>query len=470
MKFKPLEQDRAFVNYHLKIGHHLFPPLLAALSVSVQSDGTSQTIKDINMRILFIQLIVLFFSIFAFDSVIAQQGIPQHIGTCNIPTAMGLDQIYLYNNYTYTSHSAAFHRPLRRDPTGFNYIQLSSNNPNLRYFVSWNAQVVEYTPFGWRIIGHCNYFFNMPSNPNYARDFQNLNYSNAHVRGLSNQYIPERFVNHQQPNSAPLLTTEQDTLICAKRATLRSGNLNKKKFGDCMVNEMLGEDERKLYHCGKSANGDKTKFALCSMSSLGGKNEQLAAEQVSKCYAKHKDNYDQYPLCMASQNMNEDTAILLSCVRRQSEQGEVTFYSTVVCYGVSKIDLNLTPEQQIALECAVASGGEPYSFAACAGGQLTARELDKCFTHGIGGKGCFGPNNDIIKALRGIGINLHEEFGPNNTLVKTWNNAVNDFRHGPGKNNEARKLLTNAVNDITKGPGKNNEIRKFVNTLPGIKW
>ena len=60
------------------------------------------------------------------------------------------------------------------------------------------------------------------------------------------------------------------------------------------------------------------------------------------------------------------------------------------------MDLKLNPEQQIAVQCVVSTGGQPYAAAACIATRLTARELTKCFTEGIGGHGCFGNTNDLI--------------------------------------------------------------------------
>ncbi|MGK0272109.1 MAG: hypothetical protein ACI88H_002775 [Cocleimonas sp.] len=409
---------------------------------------------------------ILIFFIF---SLLAIEVRAQQIATCNVSNGPYQDQIYLFNNMQYNSARNQNPRFARRDPSGRAFVQLSSFNPQRMFFIDWNSSVIEVASFGWRQIGVCNFSNGMPLQNPYAQAFQPLSLGNGHVRGMPNRRIPKDYSNNSNSFSAPLYTTEQGARNCANGSYAHNGSIDREKFGDCMVNEMLGTKERALYNCAKKSNDDNTKLALCSLSALGGKNEKAAVSQIGSCYASHQDNYDMYPLCMAQQNMNEDAAILLSCVEKQSQQGDVTFYGTAACYGGSVIDL--TPEQQIALECAAGTGGEPYSFATCAGGRLTARELSKCFTHGIGGQGCFGPNNDIVKALRGIGIDISREFGPNNTIVKNWNNAVNDIKNGPGKNNEVTKTLRNAANDLKNGPGKNNDIVKAVESVvPGFKW
>jgi hypothetical protein len=109
-------------------------------------------------------------------------------------------------------------------------------------------------------------------------------------------------------------------------------------------------------------------------------------------------------------------------------------------------DRHLTPEQTIVAQCMVDSGGEPLDFVACAGGQLTARELNKCLSDGIGGdEGCFGNNNSVLVALRNMESDLRRGgLGPNNDLVRAVNTVRNDLINGPGPNND----LVRATNQI----------------------
>jgi hypothetical protein len=68
----------------------------------------------------------------------------------------------------------------------------------------------------------------------------------------------------------------------------------------------------------------------------------------------------------------------------------------------------MNEEWRITAECAVETGGEPFSFAGCTAGRLTLKELTQCFSGGS----CFGPNN---------------------TIVKYYADAFHDLLHGPGK-------------------------------------
>lgn len=61
----------------------------------------------------------------------------------------------------------------------------------------------------------------------------------------------------------------------------------------------------------------------------------------------------------------------------------------------------LTPEQQIALQCA-AQSPDLVTFAACTGGQLTLREFAKCQGKDIAEDECFGENNEIRKFFKNV--------------------------------------------------------------------
>lgn len=61
------------------------------------------------------------------------------------------------------------------------------------------------------------------------------------------------------------------------------------------------------------------------------------------------------------------------------------------------LSMNLDPEQQIAVQCVVTTGGQPYAAGRCMVSRWTTRELQKCFQHGFSGSdGCFGDNNELV--------------------------------------------------------------------------
>jgi hypothetical protein len=96
------------------------------------------------------------------------------------------------------------------------------------------------------------------------------------------------------------------------------------------------------------------------------------------------------------------------------------------------------------VQCAISSGGQPYAFAGCVGTQLTVNELDKCMTQGIGGRGCFGDNNTLIKYYKNQWKDVTKGPGPSNDLV--------------GRDGFVMRSIENARRDITEGPGERNDL------------
>ena len=115
--------------------------------------------------------------------------------------------------------------------------------------------------------------------------------------------------------------------------------------------------------------------------------------------------------CAAAPFLGGDQGRLLTCAAQSQ-----SYAGFALCAAGPKMN----PEWMIAAQCAASSGGVPVTAAACTAGWLTLNELSKCFSQGIGGSGCFGPDNTIVKAI---------------------NNAVNDLTKGPGPNNEVVKDL-----------------------------
>jgi hypothetical protein len=134
---------------------------------------------------------------------------------------------------------------------------------------------------------------------------------------------------------------------------------------------------------------------------------------------------------------------------------------------VCAVGKDLTPEQKIALSCAIQSGGVPHVFLVCTSGQLTERELEKCWQNGIATQnGCFGPNNEIVKDLNKIDDEAKNLMGENSVAYQNWKLWKENVL-APGPNGEVVKFLNNEIHDLREGPGENNEIVKFGNAVGG---
>lgn len=364
------------------------------------------------------------------------------------------------NGYTFQENFPANAGMSVRDPSGLNFLRMPAQNPfQQAFFVTWNGQLIEVNPLGFSRIGQCSFVPGyLPANPTpiFSPPVMAPNWTITTPAGRVG--VPQSIADLSQPFVRPLIASEGS----AKRCMARSGG-DRDEFGDCMVNSMLGPREKAVYQCSKSSTS-KADLAFCAVGALGGDNERRAASQLQQCYQQYGENWNQYALCMAGQNVGGEGGKLLSCVQQQSNSGSVSMLGTAVCYGAQSLHLN--PEQQIALECAANSGGNPYAFAGCTGGRLTARELNKCFTDGIGGDdGCFGKNNEIVKELNRVNNALQVQFSNQNPAVQAFNNGIRDIQNGPGPGNTGVQIITNAANDVTRGMGDNNDIKKAIRNV-----
>lgn len=355
-----------------------------------------------------------------------------------------------------------------RDPSGQTFMRMPSTAPQLTaFFVGWDLSLIQIHRFqGVQVIGGCQFVPGFMPPPPYINLYQPpvMHPQLAVETPAGFMPVPQTLVDPERPFSKPMITDESRAQTCYQNAWSQSG-LNRQQFGDCMVKAMAGDREAAAYQCARSHDTADAR-AFCMIGILGGQRERQLATALQQCHTTYGADYSRYPLCMSSYTADGDAGRLLACVEQQSRQGDVTVMGTAMCYGAQQLDLN--PEMQIVVQCAVATGGEPYSFTSCAGGQLAARELDKCLTGGVGGpQGCFGPNNDLIKGLTEIGNVIGAQFGPGNDLVQAWNTAVNDLTQGPGPNNDAVRVIQNIGNEVGRAPG--NIAKAVERAMPRIK-
>jgi hypothetical protein len=395
----------------------------------------------------------------------SQPASAQVIGRCISPS-YNASYSFLTDGMIFQEQNPANRGYSARDPSGQTFLRLPSQTPQLTaYFVGWNGSLIEvHYQYGMRQIGGCQFNINYIPPPPFANIWQPpvmaANFGIQTPQGVVP--VPQTFADANNPFAAPRLVSENQAVGCLQQSSM-GGNINRGQFADCMLRQMTTPQEMALINCAKAA--DQASIAVCMVGQLGGTTEQQAAAALANCHSRFGADYSRYPLCLAEGYVPPEAAKLLACVQQQGNSGDVSVIGTAVCYGAQNIRMNA--ETQIIISCAVATGGEPYSMAGCAGGQLTARELDKCFTHGIGGNGCFGRNNTIVQALGGTGQWLAGQFGPNNTLVQTWNNTVNDIRYGPGPNHEANRVIRNVGNELSRGT--NNVRREVGKVLKGIR-
>lgn len=202
------------------------------------------------------------------------------------------------------------------------------------------------------------------------------------------------------------------SLACARRKTDVGGYIS------CLPN--LGEREKAAVCL---ANAETEAERVGCVASVMKMDPKLAS--TVGCLVQANGEASAMAACAIAPNLPPEVAKAANCAA--STSGATDF---ALCAGGS----NLNPELRIAAECAVSTGGEPISFSSCTAGRLTARELGKCLSGEIGKEGgCFGPNNDLVKA---------------------FNTQMNDILHGPGPNNDIVKAfapLASAITGIGRG-------------------
>lgn len=157
--------------------------------------------------------------------------------------------------------------------------------------------------------------------------------------------------------------------------------------------------------------------------------------------------------CLGEQFLSERDRYYANCILQSQNYADAA---------VCALTPFLTPEQQIGISCAFTSGAHPYAYAACTGGRLASRELQKCWTGGVGtDSGCFGPNNELIKGARVLDDTARNVFGANSAVYQVVDGFMNSPFNGLSQDNLNR--LNNVWNDFQHGPGPSNDVVRFVN-------
>lgn len=186
---------------------------------------------------------------------------------------------------------------------------------------------------------------------------------------------------------------QQAILKCA----IESGSAA--NFATCAASNpgvKMSDEQRVAVKCAAQSNGDTSAFASCAGSAFLGQNLGEKEQAVLNCAANQSGDAAEFASCAAAglfgDQMSEEQKIAIKCAAQS--QGDPAGMGT--CAAANMFGMQLNPEQQIAVQCVVSTGGQPYAAAGCMASRLTARELTKCLSEGVGGKGCFGDSNDLV--------------------------------------------------------------------------
>ena len=238
-------------------------------------------------------------------------------------------------------------------------------------------------------------------------------------------------------------------------------------FAACAVSNpsiKMSNEQRIVARCALSSNGDATNFVTCAGSTFAGQHLGANEQAVLGCATSAQGDRAKFAGCAANRllggNLSKEQQIALRCAVESG--ADVAQFGG--CAAANMFSLQLNPEQQIAVQCVVGTGGQPYAAAGCIASRLTLRELTKCLSDGIGGRGCFGDSNDLVGRNGFVGRTLaqiaggphsvinnpDQIWGGDNSFVRhpeqIWG-GPNSFVHNPGQ-------IFGGSNSVFNNPGQ----------------
>ena len=283
--------------------------------------------------------------------------------------------------------------------------------------------------------------YNLPSGPNQGGGFNRQQSSSQLGAGISLAVPP-------LPDTAQLQSCYDDSQ-------------SKDDFYSCMVEKAFPPEYRITKQCLEDNDSEPLGALVCSSNSPQLSTAYGKFKKVRDCFDQEGKDEKRIAICAGSGFLGDNERYYVSCVANNPDS-----YGRMAVCALGK---NLNPEWQIAASCAVETGGQPYAFAVCTGGQLMAREIGKCWQHGVAtDDGCFGPNNEYVKLVHNLDNEAKNAFGENSVAYQAYHWYNNNVM-APGPNHEVVKAFNTVLNDVTNGPGPNNDVIKFVNKLPQAK-
>ena len=228
-------------------------------------------------------------------------------------------------------------------------------------------------------------------------------------------------------------------------------------FFGCLVEEGFPEEYRIARHCRRANPSDAGAALLCSSGREDLQQGYRQLKTIKRCIDSGRRSQYEVADCLGNQFLGTNERYYLGCVTKN--EGDLS--KAAIC----ALAKDLNAEQQVALACAVSTGGQPAPFVACTGGQLLKRELTKCWEYGIATEqGCYGPNNEIRKCWDELDSQARVAMGANSEGYKAFAFMKNNV-FAPGPNHEFVRHFNNALNDVQHGPGPNNDIVRFGQSL-----
>jgi hypothetical protein len=212
----------------------------------------------------------------------------------------------------------------------------------------------------------------------------------------------------------------------------------------------MSDDQRILARCGLSSNGNENSFFACAGTAFAGKALGPNERAVLSCAANANGDNGAFAGCAANTllagKLSREQEVAVRCAVESG--GDPSQFGG--CAAANMFGLQLNPEQQVAVQCIVGTGGTPPAAAGCIASRLTLRELTKCFSDGVGGRGCFGDSNDLVGKNGFVRRTLGQIAGGPNSVINNPNQiwgGDNSFVRNPGQ-------IWGGPNSFVRNPGQ----------------
>lgn len=210
------------------------------------------------------------------------------------------------------------------------------------------------------------------------------------------------------------------------------------------------EKTKDQYECLQKSKTATEKLNCVSDGHLG--NNEQALVGAFDCISKARTNMERVNCAVEGRlGENEQEALRIANCANDS----TSYIGMAACASGA----DLTPEQQVYLDCGATASAGAYAYGACVGGKLTEKELTKCLDKGFGGEGCFGENNFFRQNIENVRRELCGVVGEGSDVCGGLTFVV-DNSLMPGENHEVVKYFNQGLNDLKNGPGPNNEFRR----------
>ncbi len=232
-----------------------------------------------------------------------------------------------------------------------------------------------------------------------------------------------------------VFTSDGDPTEAASNCVEAGYDTDLDRFSACWIMQMTSDEQREVANC-IMMSGDWATASFC----MAGRTLSPDGQAIARCALSTGGQPQALLMCASGPlGINPEAVRLAGCVAANP----TNFWGAAICAG----GVQLTPEQQVFAECAVQTGLQPYSFAACATGNLTFNEFQKCLEIGVGGDGCFGENNTIVRLVQDAWKGV--AGGPNSVL-----NRPGQIFGGPNSVFNDPAQVFGGANSIFRNPGQ----------------